>query len=195
MLGDNTERARSNPLRKPRKRRNAKTVQFTEPTYYAASDRDYSSDDDASPDDMEFITTAEDTTTNGAIEPGRENVGTLTTNSAPIAAETSKSQEASMDDARIERSAAETAVAVTPTAVTAGELAKASDNNTQASSEIMEDSSSTPKTRIRNTDSFYRDDTIETKRINLTPSLLREDKTLLGETQQVSLILITISEC
>lgn len=97
MLGDNTERARSNPLRKARKRRNAKMVQFAEPIYYAASEHDYSSDDDASPDDMEFITTAEDTTTNGTVEPVKENVKTIATNIAPMVAETAKSQEAPIE--------------------------------------------------------------------------------------------------
>lgn len=45
MLGDNAERSK-NPLRKAMRRRNAKTVQFSDPTYYEASDIDYSTEED-----------------------------------------------------------------------------------------------------------------------------------------------------
>ena len=31
------------------------------------------------------------------------------------------------------------------------------------------------KVTVRNTDSFYKDDGVETRKINLTPSLLRDD--------------------
>ena len=52
MLGDNAERSK-NPLKKAMRRRNAKTVQFSDPTYYEASDVDYSTDDEA--DDEEGV--------------------------------------------------------------------------------------------------------------------------------------------
>ena len=45
MLGDNPEKS-INPLKKAMRRRNAKTVQFTAPTYYEASDIEYSSDEE-----------------------------------------------------------------------------------------------------------------------------------------------------
>ena len=38
-----------------------------------------------------------------------------------------------------------------------------------------DDNSTKASRKIRNTDSFYKDDTIETKKINLTPSLLRDE--------------------
>lgn len=44
MLGDNPERSK-NPLKKARRRRNAKAVQFTTPTYYEASDIDWSDEE------------------------------------------------------------------------------------------------------------------------------------------------------
>ena len=43
---------------------------------------------------------------------------------------------------------------------------------------IMLDDASSSKSRkgtVRNTDSFFKDDTLETRKINLTPSLLRDD--------------------
>ena len=45
MLGDNPERSK-NPLKKAIRRRNAKTVQFTAPTYFEASDVDYSTEEE-----------------------------------------------------------------------------------------------------------------------------------------------------
>lgn len=45
MLGDNLEKPK-NPLKKAIRRRNAKQVQFTAPTYYEASDIDYSTEED-----------------------------------------------------------------------------------------------------------------------------------------------------
>ena len=45
MLGDNPEKSK-NPLKKAMRRRNAKTVQFTAPTYYEPSDHEYSSDEE-----------------------------------------------------------------------------------------------------------------------------------------------------
>lgn len=45
MLGDNMEKSK-NPLRKAMKRRNAKTVQFTAPTYVEASDYEYDTEEE-----------------------------------------------------------------------------------------------------------------------------------------------------
>ena len=45
MLGDNAEKSK-NPLKKAIRRRNTKTVQFAAPTYFEASDIDYSSEEE-----------------------------------------------------------------------------------------------------------------------------------------------------
>lgn len=45
MLGDNPEKSK-NPLKKAMRRRNAKTVTFSSPTYFEASDIDYSSEEE-----------------------------------------------------------------------------------------------------------------------------------------------------
>ena len=55
MLGDNPEKSK-NPLKKAMRRRNAKTVQFTSPTYYEPSDVGYSTDEEG--DEGEFPETA-----------------------------------------------------------------------------------------------------------------------------------------
>ena len=46
MLGDNAEKSK-NPLKKAMRRRIAKTVQFTAPTYVEASDYDYTSEEES----------------------------------------------------------------------------------------------------------------------------------------------------
>ena len=45
MLGDNAEKSK-NPLKKAMRRRNAKAVHFTDPTYVEASEYEYSSDEE-----------------------------------------------------------------------------------------------------------------------------------------------------
>lgn len=49
MLGDNPEKS-INPLKKAMRRRNAKTVQFTAPTYFEASEVEYSSEEEEEPE-------------------------------------------------------------------------------------------------------------------------------------------------
>jgi hypothetical protein len=49
MLGDNPEKSK-NPLKKAMRRRNAKTVTFASPTYFEASDIDYSSEEEEEDD-------------------------------------------------------------------------------------------------------------------------------------------------
>ena len=53
MLGDNAEKTK-NPLKKAIRRLNAKTVQFSSPTYVEASDYDYSTDEEDQEDDQAF---------------------------------------------------------------------------------------------------------------------------------------------
>lgn len=43
---------------------------------------------------------------------------------------------------------------------------------------------------MRNTDSFFKDDTVETKKISLTPNLLRDENSS-GEAKEVSIYLTT----
>jgi hypothetical protein len=45
MLGDNPEKSK-NPLKKAMRRRNAKTVTFASPTYFEASDIDYTTEEE-----------------------------------------------------------------------------------------------------------------------------------------------------
>lgn len=49
MLGDNAEKSK-NPLKKAMRRRNAKTVTFTSPTFFEPSDNEYSTEEEEEED-------------------------------------------------------------------------------------------------------------------------------------------------
>lgn len=51
MLGDNAEKSK-NPLKKAMRRRNAKTVTFTSPTYFDAPEIDYSTEEEEDEDNF-----------------------------------------------------------------------------------------------------------------------------------------------
>lgn len=79
MLGDNAEKSK-NPLKKAMRRRNAKTVTFSSPTYFEASDVEFSTDEEDDGDEQFFEdedATAQDTqedtqaTENMTVEPLR----------------------------------------------------------------------------------------------------------------------------
>lgn len=53
MLGDNAEKSK-NPLKKAMRRRNAKTVTFSSPTYFEASDVEFSTDEEEDGDEQFF---------------------------------------------------------------------------------------------------------------------------------------------
>jgi hypothetical protein len=63
MLGDTTEKSK-NPLKKAMRRRNAKTVTFSAPTYVEPSDYEFSSDEEMD-DDSNFNGERQSEETNG----------------------------------------------------------------------------------------------------------------------------------
>ena len=162
MLSDNSEKTR-NPLKKAMRRRNAKTVQFAAPTYVEASDYDYSTEEDeghhAGPTDPYTAAAAQ---------------------SQSEETQHQASEVAPEDDLDHER-------ALTPP--TRGSF----EREQVATSALAEDPQTSPKLidkteaaplksrkgTHRNADSFLRDDSIETKKLTLTPGLLREDNTSL----------------
>ena len=68
MLGDTTEKTK-NPLKKAMRRRNAKTVTFTTPTYIEPSEYEYTTDDDSG-DDMSLTNGS----AGGVVEQTKEDV-------------------------------------------------------------------------------------------------------------------------
>ncbi|KAK4946689.1 protein phosphatase regulator [Elasticomyces elasticus] len=162
MLGDNTEKSK-NPLKKAMRRRNAKTVQFSAPTYYEPSEYEYSDEEEEDGDETldqiggennedgeategqqdgpvtstETQSQAEPTLVNGVERAtGNEGLRSDLSSSPPKAQQMQNPQDQTLSDEHLQRSR---------------------------------------KGVVRNTDSFFRDDTVETKKISLTPRLLRGD--------------------
>lgn len=160
MLSDNSEKSR-NPMKNIIRRRNAKTVQFAAPTYVEASDYDFSEDDEehamiepavaaAPAEEPQQAVQQAAPDTNGEKHDEEERPGTPPRGS-------------------FEREQAATA-AVAPLV-----------DEPQLSPRLVDKTEAAPlksrKGTPRNTDSFLKDDSIETRKITLTPGLLREDST------------------
>ncbi|KAK3708340.1 protein phosphatase regulator [Vermiconidia calcicola] len=161
MLSDNSEKSR-NPLKKAMRRRNAKTVQFAAPTYVEASDYDYDTEDDDQQSLSEpyaGVTQTEETKPN-ADQPEEEPVAEKRNSQDEHIRTSSSSSRASFD-----REQAATVVGNT------------SVDEPQLSPKLVDKTEAAPlkSRRTRNTDSFLKDDNIETRKITLTPGLLREE--------------------
>ena len=157
MLGDTAEKTK-NPLKKAMRRRNAKTVQFGAPTYVEASDYDYSSDEEG-----------------GELFGGPE----------PKQAQQQQQQQTAQDS-EIEQ---DDSLEVKPLKLggvkkVSSEEARTSseetgkDDNSRTSDEIFDrplDQKVSRNGTLRNTDSFFKDENTETRKITLTPNLLRDD--------------------
>jgi len=171
MLGDQADKP-TNPLKKAIRRRNAKTVTFNQTHIYVeASDVEYSSDED-----------------------GEDNyVGHREDNAEAEKAHVDEDEIASAEPERA-------AVREVKTGITDDSKHAASDQTPDSSTEIIRTSDEisdgrqegTSKSRIgtvRNTDSFFKDDTVETRKITITPNLLRDDSSTSTRTSNDSNLL------
>lgn len=165
MLGDTAEKSK-NPLKKAMRRRNAKTVQFAPPTYVEASDYDYSSDED-----------------NGELFGGPD----------PKQAQQQQQQQQQQQEVQQTESEPQEDLKVQPLKVGAGkkdgksqgegdtrasgEESRRSDDKSRASEDDPDrlDPKVSRNGTLRNTDSFFKDENTETRKITLTPNLLRDD--------------------
>lgn len=158
MLGDTAEKSK-NPLKKAMRRRNAKTVQFAPPTYVEASDYDYSSDEDGG----ELFGGPEPKQVQQQEQQDTQQADTETQ-------EDLKVQPLKVGDAKKDgKSEAETRAS--------GEEIRKEDDKQRGSDDV--DRPLDPKVSrngtLRNTDSFFKDENTETRKITLTPNLLRDD--------------------
>ena len=161
MLGDQTEKTK-NPLKKAIKRRTAKQVTFSAPTYVEASDIDYSTDEEEG--DQSYLGQQEqqvETKDEGpadddniAIEPLRPRA---------------ELREPKVDSPERGEAKASLEPVRTSDEVDEGRLESRSRNGT-----------------VRNTDSFFKDDSVETRKITLTPNLLRDDSSTSTRTSNES---------
>lgn len=160
MLGDTPDKGKSSL--KTAMRRRKKTVTFTAPTYVEASDVDYSSDEE---DGME-----------GELV-GQEQAGQQQAQAQQAATEEIVEDESAKVEPLKPRSQKQ-----------AGEIADTDEKSAEeeaaegrASEEIFDNRNearvrTTKNGTVRNTDSFFKDETIETKKISLTPALFRDDE-------------------
>lgn len=183
MLSDNSEKSR-NPLKKAMRRRNTKTVQFAAPTYVEASDYDYSSEEEGDMIDPYVLNqlTAQDAQNNANIEePAAETKETTVLENRS----STSSNRASFDREQAAMAASALAAAgvgddepqLSPKLIDkTGELQTEFRTTRQQLTFLIEAAPlKSRKGTPRNTDSFLKDDTIETRKITLTPGILRED--------------------
>uniref|UniRef100_A0A8H7KFY6 SH3 domain-containing protein n=1 Tax=Bionectria ochroleuca TaxID=29856 RepID=A0A8H7KFY6_BIOOC len=177
MLGDNPQKQKST-LNKIRKR--WKTVTFTEPTYVDYSDIDYSSDEE----DIEELFGRDVTAGSGQQDQDQQQ-----DQKDKQDKEQQDSQAASDDDMVDERATVEPLKTGSAgvSKVDSKEEAKADGTKdgddveieTRDSTELLgghvDMIGRSRNGTMRNTDSFFKDDTAETKKITLTPNLLRDD--------------------
>ncbi|KAJ5091627.1 hypothetical protein NUU61_006497 [Penicillium alfredii] len=159
MLGDNSEKSK-NPLKKAMRRRNAKTVNFTAPTYIEASDVEFSSDDDSEHGD--FFN--DDETVDGEEEESQEANEDIVVEPLRPKAQKDKPVEQTESNGLQEIQEPE----------------HLNSEPRRSSEEFFDpEEPSVSRSRngtVRNTDSFFKDDTAEPKKISLTPNLLREEQ-------------------
>ncbi|KAK3302250.1 uncharacterized protein B0T15DRAFT_496722 [Chaetomium strumarium] len=169
MLTDQVDKARDpNPIRSAMKRRKTKTVQFAAPTYVDYSEAEYSTEEE----DAEAEPFAPQQQQQGQQnQQSQHSVSDLemedeTAKVEPLKPK-SQQKQAKVDSKRQEAR---------------GDNASSSTNNKTVSRVVEEGSeprtsSDGPKKTRDGTvrDSFFKDDTVETKKITLTPNLLRDD--------------------
>ncbi|GAB7357862.1 hypothetical protein MBLNU230_g0033t1 [Neophaeotheca triangularis] len=168
MLGDNPEKSK-NPLRKAMRRRNAKTVQFAAPTYVEASDYDYSDDEEqGEAEPQNGVATQQEVQQSDQQHHQQQNLDNQqAAEQAPVEPEpTVNPARASVDSTN---SATSSILGATPSVTEDPQLSPKLVDRTEAAP--LKSRKGTP----RNTDSFLKDDSIETRKITLTPGLLRDE--------------------
>ncbi|CAG7932800.1 unnamed protein product [Penicillium olsonii] len=176
MLGDNNEKSK-NPLKKAMRRRNAKTVNFGAPMYIDASDVDYSSDEDSEHGD--FFN--DDETLDGEEEDVQDQAEDIVVEPLRPKGQKDKSAESSDNHGSHERQDSQLSGSEKRPSSEEFFEAEGKLNHVRATPVPGTDSSQTEPTvsrsrngTVRNTDSFFKDDTAEPKKISLTPNLLRD---------------------
>ncbi|KAF9779957.1 hypothetical protein IL306_000863, partial [Fusarium sp. DS 682] len=170
MLGDTAEKKQQtfkSPIRFGRK-----TVTFTSPTYHDYTEIDDYSSDEEDLDDL----FANSTTTAKQDQHQEQKKDTRDPASTISIIEDDSSEESAKVEPLKPRSNKEVKMALEPSKVDTVE----EEDETRSSEEILFDNKQEGPSRsrngtVRNTDSFFRDETVETKKITLTPNLLRDD--------------------
>lgn len=172
MLGDQAVKEKASFKQTIRRKR--KTVTFAAPTYVDYSDIEYSTDED----DLDDLFAGQTSIVQQAKEAQQQ-----------AAAQAVADEEVAEESAKVEPLKPRVVKEVRVMEPAKDELE--SDEETRSSEEILLESKLDPPGRmrngtVRNTDSFFRDETVETKKITLTPNLLRDDNQSRPSTESVS---------
>lgn len=175
MLGDQSDKTK-NPI-KTAMRRRKKNVSFAAPTYVDYSDFDYDTEEEEEAE-AEFY--AQQQQQQAQQQSQQQAAATKQT----TADETAASDEAAQV-APLRPRAQKTVQIVDPANSDSKEESPTSAKGNRTSEEIFETNGvEGPKRKADGTvrDSFFKDDTVETKKITLTPNLLRDDGTVRAST-------------
>lgn len=156
-----------NPLKKAMRRRNVKTVQFAPPTYVEPSDYGASSDEDE--EGGEETTLVGDDASEVQIQEQSRNGIDGAAVVEPLATRDVQINGRNNGNDLTDRESQER----TREQISSSELSRTSDEGFDRTEDGT--ASKSRKGTVRNTDSFFKDDGVETRKINLTPSLLRDD--------------------
>lgn len=194
MLGDNPEKSK-NPLKKAMRRRNAKTVNFAPPTYYEPDEQVWSDEEEDVDDEETLVATSDASSVRSSQQTMQESQqGQQTQNNRELD-QGDYGQTANQNNHVSEQQR------VQPVSATIHRID--SDNDTEddepsspaktdakmsgsAPTSPQDDFQRSRKGVVRNTDSFFKDDSVETKKISLTPHLLRGDSANVVPTDQES---------
>lgn len=170
MLGDQAEKAKA-PIKITMRRKKAKNVSFAAPTFVDYSDYDYDTEEEEEEEAKEMMARQQQQTQQSQSQASATNetngdAGDKDEESAKVAPLRPRTQK--------------TVQVVDPAESNATEESSsgASKPTSRTSEEIFETNGvEGPKKRADGTvrDSFFKDDTVETKKITLTPGLLRDD--------------------
>ncbi|KAF2216478.1 hypothetical protein CERZMDRAFT_109359 [Cercospora zeae-maydis SCOH1-5] len=189
MLSDNSEKSR-NPLKKAMRRRNAKTVQFAAPTYVEASDYDYSTEDEENLIEPAYGAAQE---AESAAQEEAESESEAAKKAEIEHPEAERRSSTGSNRASFDREqAAMAAQALAEAGVTGdgphgpktGELGHRGIDGSSIPT-VETEAAPLKSKRTRNTDSFLKDDKIDTVRITLTPGLLREEQAKDGKSPSI----------
>lgn len=161
MLGDQPDKARTT-IRSAMKRRKAKTVQFAAPTYVDYSDIDYSTEEDD--DEAEYFAQQQQQAQQSQQATSESDMDDESAKVEPLKPRSQQKQ--TKAESKKQEAGADTESSANRT------LARVSEEGSEPRG-----SSDGPKKTSDGTvrDSFFKDDTVETKKITLTPNLLRDD--------------------
>ncbi|KNG46642.1 sh3-domain-containing protein [Stemphylium lycopersici] len=161
MLGDTAEKSK-NPLKKAMRRRNAKTVQFAPPTYVEASDYDYSSDEGE-----------------GELFGGPEPKQLQQQQQAAIQnGDSAQDENLQVQPLKVNGVKKDANGQVEGDARSSTEDSGRHEDGQRASDDSVDrplDPKVSRNGTLRNTDSFFKDENTETRKITLTPNILRDD--------------------